>query len=144
MKVPGPDHPISIEQSANRVQIIFNGRTVAESDRALTLYEAGHPPRLYVPRKDADMSLFERSARTSHCPYKGDAAYYSVRVGDQIAENAVWTRIRRWARSRITSASIPSGSRCSRNRRRRRRRNARRDKLFAVMPALAAKLAQAA
>jgi uncharacterized protein (DUF427 family) len=91
MKIPGPDHPITIEPSPNRVRVSFNGRTVADTTQAVTLREASYKPVLYVPREDADMALFERTERTTHCPYKGDASYYSLRVGDRVAENAVWS-----------------------------------------------------
>jgi uncharacterized protein (DUF427 family) len=91
MKTPGPDHPITIEPTPGRVRVVFNGRVVADSTRTLTLREASLRPVHYIPRADADMSLLVRSAHASHCPYKGDAAYYSLRVDGRTAENAVWT-----------------------------------------------------
>ena len=91
MKTPGPDHPITIEPTPGRVRVVFNGRVVADSTQALTLREASLRPVLYIPRADADMSLLVRSAHASHCPYKGDAAYYSLSVDGRTAENAVWT-----------------------------------------------------
>jgi uncharacterized protein (DUF427 family) len=91
MKLPGPDHPIAIEPSRKRVRVTFNGRVVADTTRALTLREAGLRPVHYIPRADADMGLLVRSAHATHCPYKGDAAYYSLRVEGRTAENAVWT-----------------------------------------------------
>jgi uncharacterized protein (DUF427 family) len=91
MKLPGPDHPITIEPNPKRVRVVLNGRVVADSTRALTLREASLRPVQYIPRADADMSLLVRSTHASHCPYKGDAAYYSLRVDGRTAENAVWT-----------------------------------------------------
>jgi uncharacterized protein (DUF427 family) len=91
MKPPGPDHPITIEPNPKRVRVVFNGRVVADSARALTLREASLRPVQYIPRADADMNLLVRSLHASHCPYKGDAAYYSLRVDGHTAENAVWT-----------------------------------------------------
>jgi uncharacterized protein (DUF427 family) len=91
MKLPGPDHPITIEPNPKRVRVMLNGRVVADSTRALTLREASLRPVQYIPRADADMSLLVRSTHASHCPYKGDAAYYSLRVDGRTAENAVWT-----------------------------------------------------
>jgi uncharacterized protein (DUF427 family) len=91
MKTPGPDHPIAIEPNRKRVRVVFNGRVVADSTRALTLRETSLRPVQYIPRADADMRHFVRSARTTHCPYKGDAAYYSLSVDGRTAENAVWT-----------------------------------------------------
>jgi uncharacterized protein (DUF427 family) len=91
MKIPGPDHPITIEPNRKRVRVLFNGRVVADTTRALTLKEASLRPVHYIPREDADMRLFVRSTHSTHCPYKGDAAYYSLAVDGRTAENAVWT-----------------------------------------------------
>jgi uncharacterized protein (DUF427 family) len=91
MKIPGPDHPITIEPNRSRVRVVFNGRVVADSTRALTLRETSLRPVQYIPRQDADMRLFVRSAHTTHCPYKGDAAYFSLTVDGRTAENAVWS-----------------------------------------------------
>src|SRR5438094_5285055 len=88
---PRREHPITIEPNPNRVRVTFNGRVVAETTRALTLREAGLPPVQYVPREDADLALFARTAHATHCPYKGDAAYYSLSVDGRTAEDAVWT-----------------------------------------------------
>jgi uncharacterized protein (DUF427 family) len=91
VKLPGPDHPITIARNTDRVRVMLNGRTVADTKRALTLREASYKPVLYIPREDADMSLLQRTAHTTHCPYKGDASYYSIRAGERVAENAVWS-----------------------------------------------------
>src|SRR5207245_1645662 len=69
----------------------FDGRIIAETTGALTLKEANLPPVQYIPRKDALMSVLERTAHKTHCPYKGDAAYYSIQTGGRASENAVWT-----------------------------------------------------
>ena len=91
MKLPGPDHPITIAPNPKRLRVTFAGRIIADSRRAFTLQETGYTPALYIPREDIDMSLLERTAHATHCPYKGDAAYYSIRVADRLAENAAWT-----------------------------------------------------
>jgi uncharacterized protein (DUF427 family) len=91
MKIPGPDHPITIAPNPKRVRIVFNGRVVADSARALTLREATLAPVQYIPREDVDMSAFARTAHATHCPYKGDAAYYRLEVDGRTSENAVWT-----------------------------------------------------
>ena len=91
MKVPGPDHPISITPHSGRVRVICNGRVVADSTRALMLQETTSPPVFYIPRKNAEMASFERTSHTTHCPYKGDASYYSIRVGERVSVNAIWT-----------------------------------------------------
>jgi uncharacterized protein (DUF427 family) len=91
MKIPGPDHPITITPHAGRVRVIFNGSVVADTGKALSLQEAGYRPVFYIPRQDAQLALFERTAHKTHCPYKGDAAYYSIRVGERVSENAIWS-----------------------------------------------------
>ena len=91
MKMPGPDHPITITPSRDRVRVMLNGRAVADTRRALVLQEAAYKPVFYIPREDAEMALLERTAHGTHCPYKGDASYYTIRVGDRVAENAIWS-----------------------------------------------------
>jgi uncharacterized protein (DUF427 family) len=92
MKLPGPDHPITIVPNPKRVRVTFAGRVVAETSRALTLAEASYPPVLYIPREDAEMALFQRTERSTHCPYKGDANYFTLDAGGgRTAENAVWS-----------------------------------------------------
>ena len=91
MKTPGPDHPITIEPNPHRVVVTLGGHTIANSSHALMLKEATHPPVHYIPREDVDMAVLERTTHATHCPYKGDAAYYSLRSNGRLAENAVWT-----------------------------------------------------
>ena len=71
--------------------MIWRGRTLGVSARALELSEAGYKPVAYIPREDLDLSLFERSGRVTTCPYKGDANYFSLHDGQARDENAVWT-----------------------------------------------------
>jgi uncharacterized protein (DUF427 family) len=91
MKLPGPDHPISIEPNPARVTVSIAGRTVADTRSALTLREASYRPVQYIPRKDVDMTLLERTDHQTYCPYKGDCAYYSIPLGGERSVNAVWT-----------------------------------------------------
>ena len=91
MTEPGSDHPITIAPNPNRVRVVLGGVIVAETTRALTLKEADLPPVQYIPREDARMDLFDRTDRTTHCPHKGDAAYYTVTAGGLVARNSVWT-----------------------------------------------------
>ena len=70
---------------------MVNGRAVADTTRALVLQETTYKPVFYIPREDADMASFERTGHSTHCPYKGDASYYSIRVGDRLSENAIWS-----------------------------------------------------
>jgi uncharacterized protein (DUF427 family) len=91
VKIPGPTHPITITANANRVIVTFGGQTIADTRRSLTLKEASYPAVHYIPREDADMKALERTAHTTHCPYKGDASYYSIAAGGRSSANAVWT-----------------------------------------------------
>jgi uncharacterized protein (DUF427 family) len=91
IKIPGPDHPITIEKSPSRVVVSIAGRIVADTRDALTVREAKYPPVHYIPRKDVDMSLLERTDHATYCPYKGDSAYYSIPLGGERSTNAVWT-----------------------------------------------------
>ena len=91
IKIPGPDHPITIERNRKRVVVSIGGTVLADSRDALILREAGYPAIQYIPRKDVDMRLLERSAHATYCPYKGDCAYFSIPLGGERAINAVWT-----------------------------------------------------
>ncbi|MBS0247310.1 MAG: DUF427 domain-containing protein [Proteobacteria bacterium] len=91
MKLPGPDHPITISPESQRVRVQFGGKIVADTTRALRLREANYPPVYYVPRADADMALLTRTAHGTHCPYKGDASYFTISADGRCADNAVWS-----------------------------------------------------
>jgi uncharacterized protein (DUF427 family) len=67
------------------------GHTIADTRSALTLREAHYPPVFYIPRNDVDMTLLERTSHSTYCPYKGDAAYFSIPSGGERAVNAIWT-----------------------------------------------------
>jgi uncharacterized protein (DUF427 family) len=90
-RVPGPDHPITVEASGGRVVVTVVGRVVADTRAALTLREASYRPVLYVPRADADMAALSRTATTSWCPYKGEASYFSIPAGGARSTDAVWS-----------------------------------------------------
>lgn len=83
-------HAITIEQNPHRVKVSFGGTVIADTTQALVLKEGSLPPANYIPRSDVQMSYLQRTDHSTHCPFKGDASYFSVRVGDQIADNAVW------------------------------------------------------
>ncbi|UWU80020.1 DUF427 domain-containing protein [Bradyrhizobium huanghuaihaiense] len=91
MKLPGPDHPITITPNPRRVRVTAGDIVIAETSKALTLKEAKYPAVQYVPRDDANMALLERTDRVTHCPYKGDASYYSVKADGKTLDNAIWT-----------------------------------------------------
>lgn len=91
MKLPGPDHPITIAPNPKRVRVSVGGVVIAETARALTLKEASYPAVQYVPRSDVNIALLERTQRVTHCPYKGDANYFSIRANGVTLENSIWT-----------------------------------------------------
>src|SRR6202795_2600823 len=91
IKIPGPNHPISIERDTDRVVVSVAGRVIADTRAALTLSEAHYPAVHYIPRKDVDMTLLERTDHATYCPYKGDCSYYSIALGGEHSVNAVWT-----------------------------------------------------
>ena len=91
MKIPGPDHPITVSANPSRIQVLYNGHVIADTRRALTLKEATYKPAIYFPREDVEMAFLSRSEHSTYCPYKGQASYYSIRMDGRLAENAVWT-----------------------------------------------------
>jgi uncharacterized protein (DUF427 family) len=91
IKVPGPDHPITIEPIPARVVVTVAGRVIADSRNALAMREGSYPPVQYIPRGDVDMSLLQRTAHSTYCPFKGDCSYYSIPAGGERSTNAVWS-----------------------------------------------------
>ena len=91
VKLPGPDHPISIQRNPARVVISVAGRVIADTGNALTLREAAYLPVQYIPSEDVDFSLLERTDHATYCPYKGDCHYYSIPAGGEKSVNAVWS-----------------------------------------------------
>jgi uncharacterized protein (DUF427 family) len=91
VRIPGPDHPITIKASQSRVIVRVADRVIADTRAALMLNEASYPAAFYVPRKDADMSLLVRTDHSTYCPYKGECSYYSIVPGGERSRNAVWT-----------------------------------------------------
>ena len=91
IKIPSAEHPITIEANPSRVVVTAGGRVVADTRAALTLREASYPPVQYIPRRDVDMALLERTTHATYCPFKGDCAYYSIPAGGERSVNAAWT-----------------------------------------------------
>lgn len=91
IKTPGPDHPITVERNVNRVVVMVDGKSIADTTAALTLREASYPPVHYIPRTDVDMTALARSATQSYCPYKGEAFYFSIPAGGDRSVDAVWS-----------------------------------------------------
>jgi uncharacterized protein (DUF427 family) len=91
IRIPGPDHPMSITPTKGRVTAAVKGRRIADTREALTLKEAAYPPVQYIPRKNVDMTQLQRTAHQTYCPYKGDCTYYSIPAGGERSVNAVWS-----------------------------------------------------
>jgi uncharacterized protein (DUF427 family) len=119
IKIPGPDHPITISPVEGKVRVTVAGRIVADSTRALRLEEQEYLAVYYLPRDDADMSLLVRTTHYTYCPYKGDCSYYSIPIGGTKSEYAVWTYEKPYeavARIRDYAAFYPSRSMQSKSR----------------------------
>lgn len=91
MKIPGPDHPISLVADGARIRGKRGDRVIADSIDALALKEADYPVVRYFARKDVEEGLLSKTEKTSHCPYKGDASYYSIFLDGEILENVAWS-----------------------------------------------------
>jgi uncharacterized protein (DUF427 family) len=91
IKIPGPDHPITITPAPEHITVTVAGRPIADTRAALTLKEAAYPAVHYIPRKDVDMARLQRTSHQTYCPYKGECAYYSIPSGGERSLNAVWT-----------------------------------------------------
>lgn len=91
MKEPGPHHPLTITPHPGRVRVLLGGKTVAQTERALELREAGYPPVLYIPRADIEASALAPNPLRSHCPYKGEASYFDLSVGGILRSAAGWS-----------------------------------------------------
>ena len=90
-KIPGPEHPITIEPAGVRVVARVGAQIVADTTRALTMREASYPPVHYIPLEDVDQTLLTASATQTYCPYKGDASYYGIAAADVERADAVWS-----------------------------------------------------
>ena len=110
IKIPGPDHPITITPFDGKVVVRAAGQVIAETTHALTLKEASYPAVYYIPRADADMKTLEPSEHETYCPYKGEASYFSLPSGEPAgtASGLMRRLTTRCPRSRTTSPSIPT------------------------------------
>lgn len=86
-----PEHTVVVEPHPARIRVAFAGETIADSRRALRVREASYPPVVYLPRADVKAECIEKTDHSTYCPFKGHASYYSIRVGDRVAENAIWS-----------------------------------------------------
>ena len=85
-----PYHRVDVLQSSRRVRVSVNGEVVAETEQPRVLFETGLPPRYYIPPEDVREEALVRSQRTTRCPYKGVASYYSVEAGGERVDDLVW------------------------------------------------------
>jgi uncharacterized protein (DUF427 family) len=90
IKIPGPDHPITVTPSADHVVVRSGDATIADSRATLVLQEANYPPVRYIPLADVDASQLGASELTTYCPYKGEASYYSINRDSARGADAVW------------------------------------------------------
>lgn len=88
--VPRERGVIYFEDSPRRIRARFGGETIVDSRHAKLLHEQGHLPIYYFPEADVRMDLLEPTDHSTRCPFKGQASYWSVRVGERVAENAAW------------------------------------------------------
>ena len=84
-------HAMTIEPNPQRITVTCHGSLIADTKRALTLREGSLPPTQYIPRADVKMAALRRTTHSTHCPFKGDASYFTITVGKKTLENAVWT-----------------------------------------------------
>ncbi|MCB0064934.1 MAG: DUF427 domain-containing protein [Caldilineaceae bacterium] len=86
-----PYKRVDVCESSRHVRVVVNGEIVADTHRPRLLFETGLPTRYYIPKVDARLDLLVPTPKRTRCPYKGEASYYSVRVGDTLVEDIVWT-----------------------------------------------------
>lgn len=91
VKIPGPDHPITIEDKHAHVTVSVAGKIIADTNDALSLKEASYPAVLYIPRRDVDMAALQKTSHETYCPYKGECSYYSIPAGGERSVNAIWS-----------------------------------------------------
>ena len=91
IKLPGPDHPITITETRAQVTVKVAGQLLVDTRQALTMNEATYPAVQYIPRKDVDMAQLQRTSHRTYCPYKGECSYYSIPAGGERSVNAVWS-----------------------------------------------------
>lgn len=89
-RIDGPPHRLLWQPFPRRVRAVLGDEVVLDSRDGKLLHESNLLPQLYVPREDVREDLLEPTEHGTHCPFKGDASYFSVRAGEKLAENAVW------------------------------------------------------
>jgi uncharacterized protein (DUF427 family) len=82
---------VDILPTSRQMRVELDGVVLAESTNARVLFETGLPPRWYIPKTDVRMELLAPTGTATHCPYKGQAQYWAVRVGDRLVEDLAWS-----------------------------------------------------
>ncbi len=90
-RTPVVNPQITIEPNPNRVIVRLDGEIIADSTRALVMRAPGTPDQQYIPREDVDMTRLSRTTHATHCPYKGDASYWTIRGKGREVPNGVWS-----------------------------------------------------
>ena len=88
---PNAEHPITVTPTGAHVTVRIGDEVIAETDAALSLQESTYPAVQYIPRADVAERFLQRSDTTTYCPYKGDASYYDVTLGETTVADAIWT-----------------------------------------------------
>ena len=91
MKTPGSDHPITLKPSPQRMRARCDDHVIADSEGVTMLQEASYPPVAYIPREAVQMAVLTKTAKSTNCPYKGDASYYSIFLDGRLLENVAWS-----------------------------------------------------
>eukprot|EP01016_Furgasonia_blochmanni_P013607 TRINITY_DN16970_c0_g1_i1.p1 TRINITY_DN16970_c0_g1~~TRINITY_DN16970_c0_g1_i1.p1 ORF type:complete len:241 (+),score=46.63 TRINITY_DN16970_c0_g1_i1:47-724(+) len=97
IRVPGKEcvwdypRPPKLEPVTKRIRILFNNETVADSTGAYRVCETSHPPTYYIPRTDFNQEYVKKAAGSSFCEWKGQATYWSIQVGDKLAQKCAWS-----------------------------------------------------
>lgn len=89
-RLDGPAHRILVQSHPRRIRLCFGGRTIVDTTRGRLLHESNLLPVLYVPLEDVDDEAMSPTDTTTHCPFKGDASYWTLAVDGRVAEDAVW------------------------------------------------------
>jgi len=83
--------PPRLEGTTRHIRVLFNGATIADTRRALRILETSHPPVYYIPPEDVRMDLLVQSSRHTYCEFKGEASYWDLTVGGNVARDAAWS-----------------------------------------------------
>ncbi len=87
---PPPGWAVYLEPTPKRIRVELGGQTIADSRRAMLLHESGLQPIYYFPPGDVRADVLEPSDRHSHCPKKGQASYFTLRVGERVVKDGAW------------------------------------------------------